>query len=252
MPAGEYEFKGEATDVAGNSIATTSRANGQPMRLRFPLRSRVDLEAHLRGGPKGETVPYGTSTKVGGRLVDNSGSPIADREVLVVEHFGDGALIRERPTTVQTDSEGRFDTKVPAGPTRHVTASFAGTRKWRPADADVGQFTVRSRASFELVDETVPEGGTATFKGKVSHHGARIPAGGKLIELQVRVKTGHWETVGQAFRTSENGRYVRRYRFGMQYTRDALFHFRVKVQREGNWPYKRATSPQRKLVVKAR
>jgi hypothetical protein len=252
MPAGDYEFKAEATDVAGNAVATASRANGQPMRLSFPLRDRVDLEAHLRGGPRGETVPYGTSTRVHGRLLDDSGSPIAHRDVFVVEHFGDGALIRERPTTVQTDSNGRFETKVPAGPTRHITASFAGTRKWRPADADVGQFTVRSRASFELADKTVPEGGAATFKGKVSHHGARIPAGGKLIELQVRVKTGHWETVGQAFRTNGKGRYVRHYRFGKQYTQDALFHFRVKVQREGNWPYKRATSPQRKLIVKAR
>ena len=125
-------------------------------------------------------------------------------------------------------------------------------RRYGQADASVGQLTVKSRATFELADKTVPEGGTATFKGKVGHFGARIPSGGKLIELQVRVRTGRWETVGEAFRTNEKGHYVRHYRFGKHYDADALFHFRIKVQKEGNWPYKRSTSPRRKLIVRAR
>ncbi len=207
LPAGEYEFKAEAIDVAGNKVETTQRANGRPMRLTFPLREIVELNAHLGGGgSKGQTVPYGTDASVKGRLVDATGRAIADKKVLVVEHFGDGALIRERPTTVTTNDHGRFTTKIPAGPTRHITASFGGTAKYGQAAASVGQLTVKSRATFELADKTVPEGGTATFKGKVGHFGARIPSGGKLIELQVRVKTGRWETVGEAFRTNEKGR----------------------------------------------
>src|SRR4051794_6763550 len=38
---------------------------------------------------------------------------------------------------------------------------------------------------------------------------------------------------------------VGRYRFGNQYVHDALFRFRVKVQKEGDWPYKRGASEQR-------
>ena len=98
----------------------------------------------------------------------------------------------------------------------------------------------------------MPEGSSATFKGKVGHVGARIPASGKLVELQVRMKTGRWDTVGEAFRTNEKGRYKRRYRFGKHYSQDALFRFRVKVQKESNWPYKRAASKQRKVIVRAR
>jgi hypothetical protein len=252
QPSGEYEFRATATDVAGNAVETTKRQNGQAMRLTFPLRERVALDAEFGGGGShGQTVPYGTDSTVKGRLTDAAGEPIADKEVLVLEHFGDGALIRERPTTVTTDADGRFSTKVPAGPTRRVTATFDGTRRYAVADAEVGEFAVKSGATFELVDKSVPEGGTATFKGKVGHYGARIPSGGKLIELQVRVKTGRWETVGEAFRTNEHGRYVRHYRFGKHYTEDALFHFRIKVQKEGNWPFKRATSKQRELVVQA-
>jgi hypothetical protein len=252
-PAGNYEFRATAADLAGNAADTTSRQNGEPMRLTFPLREAVDLQAHLGdGGSTGQTVPYGTPSKMEGRLTDASGQPIANRDVLLVEHFGDGALIRERPTTVTTDGEGRFSTKIPAGPTRRVTATFAGTRKYRSAGANVGEFTVKSGTTFELAEKSVPEGGTATFKGKVGHFGARIPSGGKLIELQVRLRTGRWETVGEAFRTNEKGRYVRHYRFGKHYTTDAQFRFRIKVQKEGNWPYKRAASAQRKLIVRAR
>lgn len=253
LPAGEYEFRAVATDVAGNTTETTKRANGDAMKLSFPLRAPVHLQAHLGdGGGKGQTVPYGTDSKVAGRLLNEKGEPIAGKEVLIDENFGAGALIRHRPTTVTTDNEGRFETDIPAGPTRRVTATFPGSTKYASADTNVGEFTVKSRAKFTVADKTVREGTAATFKGKVGHFGARIPASGKLVELQVRLKTGRWDTVGQAFRTNEKGRYKKVYRFGKHYTQDALFRFRVKVQKESNWPYKRAASKQRKVIVKAR
>jgi len=222
------------------------------MKLLLPLRAPVRLETHLGGGgSKGQTVPYGTDAVAKGRLLDAAGEPLAGREVLVVENFGEGALIRERPTTITTDDEGRWTSKIPAGPTRKVEASFAGTRKYAPERSNVGKLTVKSRASFRTAGRSVREGETATFKGKVGHFGARIPSGGKLLELQVRLKTGRWDTVGEAFRTNESGRFKRHYRFGKHYTQDALFRFRVKVQKEHNWPYKRGASKQRKVIVRA-
>jgi hypothetical protein len=252
VPKGDYEFKATVADIAGNTAETSAKQNGQPMRLTFPLREEVELVAHLGdGGAKGETVPYGTRSKVAGRLLDSGGAPIADREIFIDENFGEGALIRHRPTTVTTDDTGRFTTDIPPGPTRRITASFAGTQKYASTSSGVGELTVRSRAVFRLADRTVREGGTAIFKGRVGHVGARIPAGGKLLELQVRLKKGRWETVGQAFRSDESGHYKRQYRFGKHYTQDALFRFRVKVQKERNWPYKRSTSRQQKLLVRA-
>lgn len=253
LPAGEYEFKASAADLAGNTVETTVRSNGEPMKLAFPLRAGVELLAHLgAGGGRGQTVRYGTDSKVEGRLLDAAGRPIIGKDVLIVENFGEGALIRHRPTTVTTDEEGRFSSKVPAGPTRRIEATFAGTQKYTGADRNVGELTVKSRATFKVPRKSVPEGSAATFKGKVGHFGARIPSGGKLVELQVRLKTGRWDTVGQAFRTNEKGRYKRQYRFGKHYNQDAVFRFRVKVAKEANWPYKRAASKQRKLIVRAR
>jgi hypothetical protein len=143
-------------------------------------------------------------------------------------------------------------TKVPAGPSRRITVRFGGTQKYLPTHEVAGSFQVRSQASFETSRDELKEGQRLLFEGKVAHHGARIPSGGKLIELQVRVRTGRWDTVREAFRTRANGRYSLGYRFGRHYVSDAMFHFRVKVQGEGDWPFRGATSRQRIVVVHAR
>ncbi|TMK75619.1 MAG: hypothetical protein E6G48_01180, partial [Actinobacteria bacterium] len=81
-PPGEYEFMAQASDVAGNSAQTTSRADGQPMRLTFPLKSGVKLNAHLApGGSRQMTVAYRQVAKVAGRLRDASERPLAGQEV---------------------------------------------------------------------------------------------------------------------------------------------------------------------------
>ena len=253
LPAGDYDFRAEASDVAGNTGVTLLRRNGTPMRLTFPLRFGSRLLARLgAGGAERESVPYGTSSRVRGRLVDEAGEAVADKEVTVVEDFGDGALIRERPTTVLTDANGRFRTKIPAGPSRRVTVQFRGTQKYLPAHKPAGVFNVRSKTSFRTSREELKEGQRVVFAGRVAHRGARIPPGGKLIELQVRVQTRRWDTVREAFRTDANGRYRLGYRFGRHYVSDAQFRFRVKVQSEGDWPFEGGISAQRKVTVHPR
>jgi hypothetical protein len=253
LPAGEYEFRAVARDVARNSTETTRRQNGDEMRLAFPLRESVQLQAHLdNGASRGQTVPYGTDATAEGKLLDAQGEPIVGREITIVENFGEGALIRERVSNATTDEDGRWSSTAPAGPNRSITAAFEGTARYGATHKQVGTLVVRSRVSFKTKRESVGEGHAMTFTGKVGHFGARIPAGGKLLELQVRVKTGRWDTVGQAFRSEEDGTYKRRYRFGKHYTRDALFRFRVKLKNEANWPFRKAASKQRKVVVRAR
>jgi hypothetical protein len=171
--------------------------------------------------------------------------------VTIVENFGAGALLRERVTRATTNEKGKWRSKVPAGPSRDVKAFFGGSPRFAPSSEGVGTFLVRSRASLRTSRDSIAEGHTLRFEGRVRHFGARIPAGGKLVELQVRVKTGRWQTVGESFRTNEKGVYRRRYRFGKQYTQDALFRFRLKVKREANWPYKRTNTGQRQVVVRA-
>ncbi len=196
-------------------------------------------------------MPYGTKSEVHGRLLDADGKPLAGQPIVVVDHFDSGALYprAERPTV--TDADGRFTVPEPAGPTRSIDATFAGTNSYLPADDEVGKFAVKGAASFRVSSKRVPEGTPVTFKGRVRHHGARIPAGGKLVEVQYRLKTGRQRTLKQPFRSEPDGSYRLTYRFSKALTSDALFRFRVKVRSEGNWPFKGSTSKWRKVIVRA-
>ena len=139
----------------------------------------------------------------------------------------------------------------PAGPTRSIEATFDGTNSYLPANDEVGKFAVKGAASFRVSSKRVPEGTPVTFNGRVKHRGARIPAGGKLVEVQYRLKTGRQRTLKQPFRSKPDGSYRLTYRFSKALTSDALFRFRVKVLSEGNWPFKGSTSKWRKVIVRA-
>ena len=236
---GMYEFKAAVTDNAGNHVETTQRQDGSEMLLPFPLKSGVDLSAALEpGGAKRTTIPYGRRSRVAGVLREASGDPIAGQEIVIEEYFGDGALIRERITRVQTDGRGRWTSKLPAGPSRRVTATYAGTQRYLPEATSGGRLAVRTKASLRTSKSRVSEGAKVMFRGKLGRLGARIPAGGKLLELQVKQDRHTYQTVGEGFRSKPSGRYKVPYRFGRFYQYDVRFKFRVKVAREADWPYK--------------
>lgn len=236
---GAYEFSAAVADVAGNLSQTAVRSDGEPMILNFPLREPVQLVARIgHGDTARETIGYGHDSKAHGRLLDGDGQPMADRKVTVTEYFGAGALIDRRVRTVTTNERGRWGSLLPAGPSRAVTVAFEGTPRYQPREAASRELRVRSRSSFAPSQDRVREGRGVTFEGKVGHFGARIPAGGKLIELQVREARGRWNTVREAFHTDSSGRFSFRYRFGRFYDSNAHFVFRVKVAREQGWPYK--------------
>ena len=253
VPAGEYEFILRATDVAGNEAESTLRTDGTPMRLSFPLREPVQLRAGLgEGRSPGQTVGYGEESSVHGRLLDQSGEPIASQRVVVVDRFSNGALFPRAERPVTTNEQGRFAVPEPAGPTRSVEVEFHGTNSYLPKTESVGKFEVKGAASFRTSAEEVKEGTAIVFSGQVKHRGARIPAGGKLIEIQYRLKTGRQRTLKEPFRSNPDGSYRLAYRFSKALTADALFHFRVRVRGEGNWPFKGSASKWRKVVVRAR
>jgi hypothetical protein len=251
-PPGRYEFMARATDVAGNTTVTTRRSNGRPMVLSFPLKSGVQLHAHLRGGSRKLTVGYGRSSRVSGVLRDASGHPLADQNVTVTEYFGEGALIDTRVRTAQTNAQGHWKERLPGGPSRKVSAAYAGTRRYLPDETTAGALRVKTKASLHISNHRVREGHRVAFKGRVGHMAARIPPGGKLVELEVRDGKS-WHTVRHPFYTRPNGRYRVRYRFARFYVSNVRYKFRIRVIRERNWPYKAPVSSRvRKLVVRAR
>jgi hypothetical protein len=250
-PPGRYEFMARAIDKARNTTVTTQRSNGRPMVLTFPLKSGVRLDAHLHGGSNRLTVGYGKPSTVSGILRDASGQPLPDQDVTVSEYFGEGALIDRRVRTVHTDSHGGWKERLPGGPSRKISASYAGSRRYLPDETLAGHLEVKTKATLHISSHHVPEGHRVAFKGRIAHLAARIPAVGKLVELEVKDGKS-WHTVRRPFYTRSDGRYRLRYRFARFYVSNVRYRFRVRVLRERNWPYKAPVSSRvRKLVVKA-
>lgn len=236
-PAGEYELRATVADVAGNQTTTGLRGDGSPMRLQFPLTERADLDAFFTGGAVERSVRYREPAEVRGYLRDVDGAPIVGEPVVVRQRFDEGSLARRREATVVTDRRGAFRAAVPGGPSRTIAVSYAGNRRYRDdlapqLDLDVGSL-VRLKA-----DRRVKAGEAARFRGRVGRFFARVPAGGKLVELQYKRKPKTWNTAKEAQGTSERGSIRIPYRFRRYYEEPVTFVFRLKVTQEAAWPYR--------------
>lgn len=253
-PPGTYEFRAIATDFAGNNAESTVRDDGTPMTLDFPLKSGVELSAEIEpGGSRNTTIAYGHHAMAKGRLFDAAGEPLSGQVVTIDEDFGEGALIDHRVRNVATDAEGRWSSKLPAGPSRSVIATYAGDQRYLSDDADAGTLSVRTGASLGISRKHVPEGSSTTFRGRIGRLGAHIPEGGKLVQLQYQdPTTGRWSTVRNAFHTRSNGKYRFKYSFGTHYIVDVAIRFRLQVPAERDWPYRGAKTKSRRVIVEAR
>lgn len=249
-PAGRYEFRAVARDVAGNQATTGAREDGEPMVLDFPLKTGTRLVAHLPGGVPRSILRYRDPSRVAGRLRDASGRAIGGAEVVVTERFDRGSLIDRRVRRVTTDPDGSFRSFLPGGPSRRVRVAYSGSPRYIDDSARALDLNVRSAAALRTSRRRVRAGRAVTFRGHVKRYFARIPAGGKLVELQVRERGGKWNTVREAFTTNARGWYRLRYRFGNFYVRRTSFRFRVKVTREAGWPYRAPVrSRARKVTI---
>ncbi len=248
LPDGPYELRAEALDVAGNESVSTRRADGRDMLITLPLKTGTELKARFGSGRERITIGYGRESRVEGRLLSAAGEPLGGQSIEITETFDLGATESERTRESITDGDGHYALVLPPGPSREVGAEFAGSRQLtdaRSPELDVG---VRSGASLVATKRRPDVGQRFRFFGRVKRAGAQLPAGGKLVELQVRRPEG-WDTIRQAFRTKPNGSWSFEFKFGPYYFEPTKFRFRLKVLRETGWPYKAAATRQRVVTA---
>lgn len=228
-PPGKYELLATGFDAAGNAGTGSDRAHGGRMVLVNPLKAPVSLSAKLADG------------RLAGRLRRVGGGPVAQQRIAVVETFAAGAEPQRRTTFRPTDANGAFALRLAPGPSRDVTAYFAGTptlTRSTSHSAHLGVATgIRLRAS----------GATARIGGKpVVFSGAIRTAGsggarGLPVELQFRYPGAGWS----GFRTVEadrRGRFRYAYRFSDDDSRGIRFQFRAHVKGREGWPYEPGSS----------
>jgi hypothetical protein len=253
LPPGPYLVRARARDRAGNEATIDRRGDGQPMVVTLPLRQTPTLHAGFerrvrkpgkRGGHvvvlrREARIVFGERVGIQGRLVSGDGRPIAGGSIQVLATTAAGS--EELLETLATDAAGRFRTTANGVRTRQLRFAYAGSLQALPTQQTL-LMRVPASTSVRTNRRRVRNGRAVTFIGRV--RGLPVPAGGKLVEIQVRF-TDRWQT----FRTTRSdamGRWSSRYRF--QRTRGVQnYRFRIRLPKEAGYPFE--TSVSRTLAV---
>lgn len=248
---GTFVFRVDARDGAGNSASSSLRADGTQMAVRrVPLphlpkpppapRGKSRLLAHLRGGHgRGEslTVPFGAPALLSGRLARAAdGAGLGGRALRVVSRPSRGALTPVAVAAAVTGDRGGFELRLPPGPSRRVTVSFAGDGAQEPAFRRALELRVRAGVTLAAGPKLLRTGQVVRFKGRVKRMGAPIPRRGKLVAIQyLEEATDRWRPV-LVTRSDHDGRFRARYRF-RYVTGRAAIRLRATALPEERWPY---------------
>lgn len=267
LPAGQYAVRATAHDQAGNEASTMQRSDGPPMTLSLPVRIASTLDV---GAPKtmvkrkvvrrngrrhvthervtaldhSATIRLGEHRQLSGRLTNRDGQGIAGADVQVLES---SPLAAEHLVgDITTDPAGNFSYTATGTTSRTLRFSYAGSALTLPAGQKVDLAT--PAASTLRVDRArVLNGHAVTFSGHVGS--APIPAGGKLIQLEVQL-TGRWQTF-RTVRTDASGNWAVPYRFAR--TRGIeWYRFRVELPKESGYPFAAGVSRSIRVRVRGR
>jgi hypothetical protein len=268
-PPGRYEFLATGFDRAGNAGSGSLRSNGQKMVLANPLKQPAALEAGFggrrlvwhrcsrRGGgrrchretiagfdarPARRSVPFGHGALFGGRLTTSAGAPLGGREIAVTEAFAGGSEPRRRTTLVRTAPDGAFSVRLAPGPSRDVTAAFAGTPTLTRAAGRSVHLGVLAAVRLRTSTAVAKVGGKPVlFSGSVDRTGTAPSREGLPIELQFRYPGAEWSEF-RTVETDAHGRFRYAYRFSDDDSRGIRFQFRAYVGKKEGWPYEPAFS----------
>ncbi|HEV2075250.1 MAG TPA: hypothetical protein VGR10_03345 [Thermoleophilaceae bacterium] len=227
---GDWRFSVWLEDEAGNA----ERANASaPVTLRFDdrLPAHVVAGVESRDGPRSHlTVPFGTRPTISGTVTGADGTPVGGGSVTVTERIRGRTEFR-RVGAVTVDGRGAFAYRAASGPSRTLRLGFRGSERYRPAEARV-RLSVRARSSLRVSRHRVRNGDRVRFKGRLL--GGRVPARGKLVQLQARYRN-RWRTFALV-RSNRRGAWRYPYRFGGTRGR-FTYPFRVRIPRERGYPY---------------
>jgi hypothetical protein len=268
-PRGNYEFRVVGYDAAGNSAASTLGPDGAPLVLHNPVKRVARLAFGFGAGklvfqrctradgarrchrtvirsfgqrPASRALPCCHGALVGGRLVDAEGKPLPGQAIDVVETFARGARPRTRATRVTTDARGAFRAWLAPGPSRRVSAEFAGTHRLTRASGRPLRLRVRAGVRLRVSTTRVRVGGApVVFRGRVVHPEARIPPTGLPVELEFRLPGMAWSEF-RTLQTDSAGRFAYPYSFSDDDSAGVRFQFRAFVPATGNWAFAPATS----------
>jgi len=190
-------------------------------------------------------VAFGSPVTVRGQLIDSQGQPLAGQTMSILTAPDNGSNAFTATATVVTGANGRWSATLPAGPSRIIEASYAGSATVLPASARV---TVIVPAKIEITHVTpdrTPWGGRVRITGRVL--GGYIPASSKLLRLDLGIVGIPGLSKIQGIPSvSPDGTFTTTYRFA-RYQGVVRFWLQVSSLAEADFPFAPARS--RRVIV---
>lgn len=177
---------------------------------------------------------------VRGSLRDGGGNPVSGATVCIYQTTDLPDAGRELATTVTTQVNGRFATRLDAGPSRTLDMVYRyNTRKI----SDRIELDSTVVPTLNIPKKSLVNGQAARFFGRLPGPNAE----GRAVTLQARVGR-KWRTFKQ-LRTDSDGLFRGRYRF-TQTVGQVRYFFRALVKSQSGYPYDPGASRKRKLTVR--
>jgi hypothetical protein len=220
--------------LRSRTVRRTIRRHGKRRHVR---RRVTDMLPALR-------VPFGRPVNIDGQLAGPDGQGVVGAEVQIVSSSIVSA--EEVVAVLQTDGTGRYHYATTASSDRTFRFVYGGSPLVLPVQTTV-DLRVPAVSSLSVDHRRVVNGRAVTFSGRTPT--SPLPAGGKLIELQVRL-SGRWQTFRTTL-TDPAGRWAIQYRF--KRTRGVQrFRFRARLPREASYPFGAGKSPVITVRVRGR
>jgi hypothetical protein len=200
------------------------------------LDSGADVGGQLR---RRAQVTSKQSPVIRGSLTDGTGNPVAGATICVYQTTDLPDASRELATSVTTQSNGHFATRLDAGPSRTIDLVYRYNARKLTDRVDLDSTVV---PTLSIPKKRVVNGKSAVFVGDIPGPNAE----GRAVALQARVGR-KWRTFKQ-LRTDSAGRFKGKYRFTQTFGRVG-YVFRALVKSQSGYPYEPGASKKRKLVV---
>jgi 5-hydroxyisourate hydrolase-like protein (transthyretin family) len=234
-----------AEDVAGNistpcvrrTVEVDNSCPGSGGVAAADLEAGADVGGHLltRAAVTSKVQPV-----IRGAVQDGAGNPVAGATVCVYETIDLPDASRNLVSTVTTQGNGRFVTRLDPGPSRRLDLSYRYNNK---VLGDRVQLQSKVVPLLEIPRKNLQNGDAAVFRGSVPGPNADE----RVVALQARVGR-KWRTFKQV-RTDSDGRFRGKYRFTQTRGR-VRYVFRALVKRQNGYPYEPGASHKRKLIVR--
>ncbi|HEX8976911.1 MAG TPA: hypothetical protein VF781_10395 [Solirubrobacteraceae bacterium] len=227
------------------TIWVALRRHGRRLRIREHRIVRVVLRPHLAISLR-KRVAHGHGTTVSGWLGTSAGVALAGQTVDVLAAPEDGHSAYSTVAVATTDANGGWTARIPAGPSRSITATYAGGPTTEGSFSAPIQMIVPARVELLRVSpRQVAWGGTVRLIGVLK--GGYLPPGGALVRLRIGLGRS-FITYGVHEHVGGSGRFTTSYTFGIGDPRIyRTYWFQIASLPMGDYPY--APSGSRRVPV---